>query len=114
MEQYFPSKAEFAKLAKKGALVPVYREILADLETPVSAYLKLGDRPYSYLLESVEGGEKLARFSVIGLAPQLVFRSTGRRITISEPGRTDRTFMNYRRSIPCWLSALKNGPNNGN
>ena len=92
MEQYFPSKAEFAKLAKKGALVPVYREILADLETPVSAYLKLGDRPYSYLLESVEGGEKLARFSVIGLAPQLVFRSTGRRITISEPGRADKTF----------------------
>ena len=63
METYHPSKREFIKLARKGNLIPVYREILADLETPVSCFMKVGDNPYSYLLESVEGGETLARYS---------------------------------------------------
>lgn len=53
-----PSLEEFKKLAKSGNLIPVYKEILADLDTPVSAYMKIGDGDYSFLLESVEGGEK--------------------------------------------------------
>ena len=47
--------------------IPLVRELLADLETPLSAFLKLANRPYSYLLESVEGGEKWGRYSIIGL-----------------------------------------------
>jgi len=62
---YYPSEKEFLKLAKKGNLIPVYKEIVADMETPVSAFKKIeGD--YSFLLESVEGGEKIARYSFLG------------------------------------------------
>ena len=74
---YYPSLDEVRQLAQKGNLVPVYREIMADLETPVSAYLKIARGDYSFLLESVEGGEQLARYSFIGTEPSLVLR-TGR------------------------------------
>ena len=57
-----PSLEEFKKLAKSGNLITVYKEILADLDTPVTAYMKIGDGDYSILLESVEGGEKWARY----------------------------------------------------
>ncbi|MBI3315541.1 MAG: chorismate-binding protein, partial [Candidatus Omnitrophica bacterium] len=87
MEPYFPDKKGFLKLAKLGNLVPVYREILADLETPVSAFLKLGNKPYSYLLESVEHGQKLARYSFLASEPSLVFKSKGRRITLISKGK---------------------------
>ena len=60
--------------ARSPTLVPVWREIPTDLETPVSAYLKLARGPYGYLLESVEGGERLARFSFVGADPYLVLR----------------------------------------
>lgn len=72
--------------------MPVYREILADFETPVSCFLKNGDKPYSYLLESVEGGEKLARYSFIGGRPALVFKSKGRRITLEDASGKTRSF----------------------
>jgi len=71
---YCPDKKEFLKLSKKYNVIPVYREILTDLLTPVSAFLKVKDG-YSYLLESVEGEEKIARFSFIGIEPSIVFRS---------------------------------------
>lgn len=58
----------------QGNMVPIYREIMADMETPVSAYLKIADGPYSFLLESVEGGERLARYSFIGTDPYLTVR----------------------------------------
>ena len=66
---YNPTLEEFEEYAKGANLVPVFREISADLETPVSAYLKVARPPYSYLLESVEGGERLARYSFIGTDP---------------------------------------------
>ena len=76
---YFPSEKEFLSLAEKGNLIPVYKEILADLETPVSAYLKMrGDSKYSFLLESVEGEEKVARYSFLAKDPELVFQSKDR------------------------------------
>jgi len=87
-----PSKKEFLALAKEGNLIPVYREILADLETPVSLFLKIGEKPYSYLLESVEGGEKMARYSFVGGAPSLIFKSKGRRITIARAGKEGESF----------------------
>src|SRR5580704_17597121 len=69
---------EFLKLSSKGNLIPVYREIPGDLETPVSAYYKLAGRSaYSFLLESVEGEEKVARYSFISRDPELVFTCKG-------------------------------------
>ncbi len=76
---YHPSLDEVRKLAKEGNLVPIYREIMADLETPVSAYLKIARGPYSFLLESVEGGERLARYSFIGTEPNKVIVTGGSR-----------------------------------
>jgi anthranilate synthase component 1 len=69
---YHPTLEEVKKLQKQGNLVPVYREIKADLDTPVSAYLKIARGDYSFLLESVEGGERLARYSFLGTEPSLV------------------------------------------
>ena len=61
--KYIPSLKEFSALAKTGNIIPVYKEILADMETPVSAMAKIDDGRYAYLLESVEGGEQWARYS---------------------------------------------------
>jgi anthranilate synthase component 1 len=69
---YYPTLEEVKKLGEKGNLVPVYREIVADLETPVSAFLKINRGGYSFLLESVEGGERLGRYSFIGTDPYRV------------------------------------------
>lgn len=70
---FYPSKEEFIKLSKKGNLIPVYKEIPGDMETPVSAFLKLSrGNSYACLLESVEGREKIARFSFIGHNPRSV------------------------------------------
>ncbi len=79
-----PSFAEFEKLAKKGNLVAVYREILADVETPVSVLMKLQHKKYVYLLESVEGGEKWGRYSFLGADAGTVFRVQGDKIVIEE------------------------------
>ena len=72
---YYPTLEEVRQLKQYGNLVPVCRDIQADLETPVSAYLKIACGNYSFLLESVEGGERLARYSFIGTEPSLVIRT---------------------------------------
>lgn len=74
---YYPTLEEVKRLRKQGNLVPVYREIRADLETPVSAYLKIAQGNYSFLLESVEGGERLARYSFLGTEPSLILITGG-------------------------------------
>ena len=79
-----PTLPEFRALAKSGKLVPVYREVFADLDTPVSAFRKVDEGPYSFLLESVEGGEKWGRYSLIGSRPSLVFIARGDRCEIRE------------------------------
>jgi anthranilate synthase component I len=68
-----PSRDAFASLAAQGNVIPVYTDLMADFETPVSAYAKLKDAGPSYLLESVEGGEQLSRYSFIGCRPRKVF-----------------------------------------
>ncbi len=69
----------------EGTIIPVVKELLADTETPVSAYLKIRDRStYSFLLESVEGGEKMARYSFLGSDPYLIFRSRGKEGTVRD------------------------------
>src|SRR5256886_16387265 len=82
-----PSRADFRELARHGNLITVRREILADLETPVSAFLKIHRGPYGFLLESVEGGEKWGPYSFLRTEPARVFRSRGRTVEIETPGR---------------------------
>ena len=72
---YTPTLEQVKALAGPGVLVPVYREISADLETPITAYLKVARPPYSFLLESVEGGERIARYSFIGTEPYKVIKT---------------------------------------
>jgi anthranilate synthase component I len=85
----FPDFAAFSDMARQGNLIPVYREILGDLETPVSAYKKLRREGYSYLLESVEGGEKWGRFSFLGLNPSLLFEVRQGVTTMQRRGRQE-------------------------
>lgn len=88
-----PTREEFVEYAKRGNLVPVYRELPADLETPVSVNLKLRGQGNSFLLESVEGGEQIARYSFIGVNPARV-------IQLGEGGERD--------SLEAVQKALKN------
>lgn len=90
-ELVLPSKADFLKLAREYSLVPVYRTLTADLETPVSAFLRITqNEPECFLLESVEGGEKLGRYTFIGIQPYKKILSWGRQITIREGRRTSQ------------------------
>ena len=83
---YYPKKEEFITKAEEGNLIPVYCEVVADMETPVSAFKKLGDAEYSYLLESVEGGQKVGRYSFIGGKPFLTFSYQDGVVTIEKNG----------------------------
>ena len=85
----YPDFETFADMARQGNLIPVYREILGDLETPVSAYKKLRGAGCSFLLESVEGGEKWGRFSFLGLNPSLMFQVEGGKTVIHRHGRKE-------------------------
>ena len=75
---YYPTLEEVRKLKGQGNLVPVYREIVGDLETPVSVFLKVAQGGNSFLLESVEGGQRLARYSFIGTDPYRVIATKGK------------------------------------
>ncbi len=79
--QVFPSREEFIRLSQEGNVIPVRADLLADLETPVSAYAKLRGAGPAFLLESVEGGETVSRYSFIGCNPRKIFRA--------QPGDTD-------------------------
>jgi anthranilate synthase component 1 len=89
--QIHPSKAEFLELSRKGNVIPVYVDLMADFETPVSAYAKLQAHGPAYLLESVEGGERLSRYSFIGCRPRKVFACGKKETRIRETGRAERT-----------------------
>jgi anthranilate synthase component 1 len=106
---YYPSYELFKEKAKEGNLIPVYREILADLETPVSAFLKISDGEYSYLLESVEGGEKWARYCFLGSNPSIVFKSRGEKIFIESNGvvREESVEGNPLNSLKKLMSSFK-------
>lgn len=86
----FPARNEFFQLARRGNLIPVYREILADMETPVSAFRKIDDGQSAFLLESIEGGEKWARYSFLGVGSGRLFRSRGRYCEVLENGEVVR------------------------
>jgi anthranilate/para-aminobenzoate synthase component I len=93
-----PAFSEFAQMAQAGNLIPVYQEFLADTETPVSAYLKLKDNSYSYLLESAEGGTHWGRYSFIGCKPYLRAISHDSCMEICE-GHENKVFKNIRNPL---------------
>lgn len=83
------SPEQFEKLARQGNHIPVVREILADLETPLSLFRKIDDGRTAFLLESVEGGEKWARYSFLGVGARAMFRARGSRVEWVEAGKTE-------------------------
>ncbi len=88
---------EFVELSQQGTFVPVCREIMADLLTPVSAFLKIAEHSdYAFLLESVEGGEHVGRYSFLGKDPFLILRGRNGRTTVEDAGDGDRA----RRAVP--------------
>ncbi|MEW6108826.1 MAG: anthranilate synthase component I [Nitrospirota bacterium] len=87
----FPDFETFRKLSEKGNLIPVYKEILADTDTPVTAFLKLGGAP-SFLLESVEGGEKWARYSFLGARPSKILKGRGKNVVIINGEKPPQSF----------------------
>ena len=87
--QYFPTNEEFQSLAESGKMVPVYRRLLSDSLTPVSAFQKLDDGENACLFESVIGGEKVGRYSFLAVDPFLQIRASGNQVTIENLGDPD-------------------------
>src|SRR5580698_9962810 len=84
---YSPSLESFLKLATQGNVIPVARRLLADFETPLSAYHKIRGQGESFLFESVEGGEHIGRYSFVGCNPRAVVRQIGNRVEVIENGK---------------------------
>ena len=87
----FPSRDAFLRLSEQGNVIPVYTDLMADFETPVSAYAKLKDSGPSYLLESVEGGENLSRYTFIGCRPRKIFACGPKTTEIRQPNQPAQT-----------------------
>jgi anthranilate synthase component I len=83
-----PSFQQFCKFAKQGNLIPLYQELLMDLETPLSFFKRLERDRYSFLLESVEGSEHWARYSFLGTRPHRIFKARGNQVEIIEGGKS--------------------------
>ncbi len=83
---HYPAFETFEELAKRGSLIPIYKEILADTETPVSTLMKLRSKPHLFLLESVEGGEKWGRYTFLGFDSHVVFSVRREDVLIRENG----------------------------
>jgi anthranilate synthase component I len=97
---YSPTLDEFLKLAAQGNLIPVTRRILADFETPLSAYVKISGQGESFLFESVEGGEHLGRYSFVGCNPRAVIKQTGNRVEVVENGKVVESSLVGRDALP--------------
>ena len=97
---------QFERYAQQGYnRIPVSREVLADLDTPLSAYLKLADGAYSYLFESVHGGEQWGRYSIIGLPCQTIVKIIGNRISLEKNGKPQETLTQDNPLI--WIEQFK-------
>src|SRR2546428_1304446 len=84
------SYEDFERQAGQGNVVPVVRSVLADLLTPVGAFLRIaGDKPYAFLLESVEGGERIARYSFLGVDPEMIVRGCGSLTFVERNGKRE-------------------------
>jgi anthranilate synthase component 1 len=102
---YSPDLETFRALARKGNLIPVYREILADTITPVLGLMKLRSRPNLFLLESVEGSEKWGRYSFLGTEPHCTFRVRGDEVLIQDMGGT-RSIKHHGDPLQCLKETL--------
>jgi len=112
MPTIHPTREEFHEKARQGNLIPVYREVLADLETPVSAFKKLDDSDYAFLLESVEQGENIGRYTFLGADPKILFKAKGHEVQIFYPAADEdyqtsgnpldelREFMSRYKTVP--------------
>src|ERR1700691_2930148 len=92
MRRYFPTLDEFSAAAKGAKIIPVYRQLLADHLTPVSAFEVLGRDQHAFLLESVVGGEKIGRNSFIAAGPKLVYQVSAGKALIQQAGKPVRQF----------------------
>ena len=97
---FSPDLPEFRRLAAQGNLIPVCRRLLADVETPVSAYRKIRGTGESFLLESVEGGEAVGRYSFVGCHPRAVIRQFGNQVEVLEAGKVTQRFTVSREAAP--------------
>src|SRR5262245_39480829 len=97
---YSPTREEFLRLSSQGNCIPVFRRLLADFETPLSAYRKLSGAAESFLFESVEGGEHLGRYSFVGCNPRLVVKQVGDRVDVVQDGRVRESFAIKPRGTP--------------
>ena len=95
-----PTLDEFLKLAAQGNVIPITRRLLADIETPLSAYRKIRGLGESFLFESVEGGEHLGRYSFVGCNPRAVIKQTGNRVEVIENGKVVEAFAIGRDALP--------------
>ncbi|NQT33170.1 MAG: anthranilate synthase component I [Candidatus Omnitrophica bacterium] len=86
---FYPDKEEFIKLAQKGNVIPVYKELMVDFGTPLSVFKKIDGGNFSYLLESAEGGEHMARYSFLGSNPALAITSKGKTVTFTRGDKVD-------------------------
>ncbi len=103
---YSPKLDDFLKLAAQGNLIPVTRRLLADIETPLSAYRKIRGQGESFLFESVEGGEHLGRYSFVGCNPRAIIRQDGARVDVIENGKVIES---YRVQAQSGEGAVKDG-----
>src|SRR5437762_5532847 len=92
MRRYFPDLSSFTAAASSAQIVPVYRQILGDHLTPVTAFEVLGRDANAFLLESVVGGERIARYSFIATSPSLVYEVSEGDAVIFQPGQSPREF----------------------
>src|SRR5258708_30879899 len=106
---YFPTQEAFLNLAAQGNLIPVTRRLLADLETPLSAYRKIRGQGESFLFESVAGGEHIGRYSFVGCNPRAVVRQVGQRIEHIENGQVKAGFAITPRSSQPGAASLQDG-----
>src|SRR5436190_4688684 len=89
---YSPTLEELLKLATHGNLIPVSRRLLADIETPLSAYRKIRGAGESFLFESIEGGEHLGRYSFVGCNPRAIIRQDGSNVQVFEDRKLVETY----------------------
>src|SRR5438309_7915616 len=106
---YFPTQDEFLKLAAQGNLIPVTRRLLADFETPLSAYRKIRGQGESFLFESVEGGEHLGRYSFVGCNPRAVIRQQGARLEVLKNNKVTEQFAIRREAQSDGAPCVKDG-----
>src|ERR1039457_5199598 len=110
---YSPTFDEFLKFAAQGNLIPVTRRILADLETPLSAYRKIRGEGESFLFESVEGGEHLGRYSFVGCNARAIIKQTVNRVEVIENGKVVESFLVVGNPPPLPSDPLSQGRGEG-